>query len=185
MEWQIPRKDESLVAYARRFSENIIEDDAVLIGVSFGGIIAQEISLVKPLRKLIIISSIKTKYELPTRLKLVCSLKLYNLLPTNFILKTTRLTKFSVGSKSEKRLKLYEKYLSVRDKEYLDWAIKQMVCWNRTSPLPHIVHIHGNKDLIFPIKNIKKCQVLEGGTHIMILNKHVWLNKHLPEEILA
>ena len=35
----------------------------------------------------------------------------------------------------------------------------------------NVIHIHGNKDEIFPIKYIKNCIVIEGGTHVMILNK--------------
>ena len=44
----------------------------------------------------------------------------------------------------------------------------------------NLVHIHGDRDIIFPIENIKTCVMVEGGTHIMILNKYRWLNKNLP-----
>ena len=60
-----------------------------------------------------------------------------------------------------------------------------MVCWDRNETLPNIVHIHGNKDTVFPIQNISNCIVVEGGTHIMILNKYKWLNKHLPQLIMS
>ena len=51
----------------------------------------------------------------------------------------------------------------------------------RTLATPNLIHIHGNKDIIFPIENINDCIVVEGGTHIMILNKYKWLNENLPK----
>jgi hypothetical protein len=35
-------------------------------------------------------------------------------------------------------------------------------------------------DDVFPIKYMKGCVVVEGGTHIMILNKYRWFNTNLP-----
>ena len=49
--------------------------------------------------------------------------------------------------------------------------------------MPNIVHIHGNNDGIFPIKHIKNCIVIEGGTHVMILNKAKEISKLLLEVI--
>jgi len=82
------------------------------------------------------------------------------------------------------RLDLYKQYLSITDKRYLDWAIKQVVSWNQDKSDPNLVHIHGDRDIIFPIENIKTCVMVKGGTHIMILNKYRWLNKNLPMLIL-
>ena len=44
LEWIDPSKDESLEDYAKRFSKLIIHNDPILIGVSFGGVLVQEIS---------------------------------------------------------------------------------------------------------------------------------------------
>ena len=43
-----------------------------------------------------------------------------------------------------------------------------------------VVHIHGDADEVFPIQHIKKCVVVKGGTHVMILSKYKWLNENLP-----
>jgi len=94
------------------------------------------------------------------------------------------LNKFSFGSVIQQRLKLYEKYLSVRDKTYLEWAIEQMLLWDRTEADPKVIHIHGDADEVFPIKNVKDCIVVKGGTHIMILSKFRWMNENLPKIIL-
>jgi len=60
-----------------------------------------------------------------------------------------------------------------------------MVCWEQTEVIPDVVHIHGDKDAVFPIKNIKDCIVLKNGTHIAIINKYKWFNENLPNLILG
>ncbi len=171
IEWIIPLKDESLTEYAKRMAKFVIKPQAVLIGVSFGGVVAQEMSEFLNLRELIIISSVKTKFEMPKRMHLVSSLRLYKILPVTVLVSTPDLTKFAVGPKSRKRLQLYNTYLSMRDKRYIKWAVKHMLGWNRKTPVASIKHIHGDKDIVFPIKNISQCTVIKEGTHVMILFK--------------
>ena len=184
LEWEIPIANESLKDYAKRISLKIDKKNPVLIGVSFGGILVQEISEFIDVRKVIIISSVKSNLEFPMRMKLAKTTKAYKLIPTNLLLNIENLAKFSFGDKVNQRLKLYEKFLSVRDKNYLDWAIEQVVLWERTMVDLKVVHIHGDLDDVFPIKYIKNCIIVKGGTHIMIINKFKWLNENLPKLIL-
>ncbi len=184
LEWQIPKKSESLTAYAKRMAAYVTHEDAVLIGVSFGGILVQEMKKYLSVRKVIIISSVKTNMEIPLRMKIIKSMKAYKLVPTTLLQNIEIWNKFSFGSAIQQRLKLYEKYLSVRNKTYLEWAIEQMLLWDRTQADPTVIHIHGDADDVFPIKNIQNCIVVKGGTHIMILSKFRWMNENLPKIIL-
>lgn len=181
LEWLIPEKEESLKAYAKRMALNVKEKDAILIGISFGGVVVQEMNAFLKLKKLIIISSVKTRSELPRRMKLASLTKAYKLIPTSLVLSVEDLTKFSVGPRSKKRLLLYQQYLHVRNKQYLDWALEKMVTWNQTKKIEGLIHIHGEKDMVFPIKYIDGCKVIEGGTHIMVLNKGREISKMLLE----
>ena len=104
LEWLIPEKSESLEEYAKRMARRVKEKDAVLIGVSFGGVVVQEMNQFLKLRKLIIISSVKSKNELPRRMKLASFTKAYKLIPTGLVLSTDDLTKYSIGPKTKKRL---------------------------------------------------------------------------------
>lgn len=185
LEWLLPVKKESIAHYAERMASLVKQQDAVLIGVSFGGVMAQEMSAFLKLKKLIIISSVKSKHELPLRLIIARKTLAYKLLPTRLVLSTDDLSKFAIGPKTKKRLQIYQEYLSVRDAGYLDWAIEKMVCWNRDTPDENVIHIHGSDDIVFPIEKIKNCIVIEGGTHIMILNKFRWFNRELPKLILG
>lgn len=185
LEWLIPEKEETIEDYAQRVAKNIKHEDIILVGVSFGGVLVQEMKpFVKP-KKLIIISSVKCIAEMPRRMKIAKTTKAYKLVPTKLLENIDNLTKYTFGSSIIKqRLKLYEKFLSVRDKNYLDWAIEQMVNWKRTEIDPEVIHIHGDNDEVFPIKHIKTCVVVKGGTHIMILTKYRWLSDNLPKIML-
>lgn len=181
LEWLIPEKGESLKAYAKRMALRVKEENAILIGVSFGGVVVQEMSDFLKLKKLIIISSVKSKDELPRRMKLASFTKAFKLIPTSLVLSTDDLTKYSIGPKTKKRLALYQEYLHVRDKHYLDWALEKMITWDRKEKLENVVHIHGEKDIVFPIKYIENCEVIKGGTHVMILNKGREISQKLLE----
>ena len=65
LEWLMPIGDEELSDYVERLSKSINGDNIVLIGVSFGGIIVQEIAKIIKVHKIVIISSVKKSNELP------------------------------------------------------------------------------------------------------------------------
>jgi pimeloyl-ACP methyl ester carboxylesterase len=184
LEWEIPLDNESLTAYAKRITTKIKHENPVLVGVSFGGILVQEMAKHIDARKVIIISSVKSNLEFPRRIKIAKTTKAYKLIPMRLISNIESLARFSFGEKVNQRLKLYEKFLSVRDIRYLNWAVEQVVLWGRTAVDENVIHIHGDLDDVFPIKYIKECTVVKGGTHIMILNKYKWLNENLPRIIL-
>jgi esterase/lipase len=183
LEWFQPENQETLTNYAKRMSINIVHDNVVLIGVSFGGILVQEMSQFLNLRKLIIVSSVKSNKEFPNRMKFAKTTRAYKLLPTSLLDDVEKLVKYSFGDVMKQRVKLYEKFLHLRNKEYLDWAIEQVVCWDRVTIDPSVIHIHGDKDEVFPSKNIKSFINVKGGTHLMILNRFRWFNQNLPKII--
>lgn len=183
LEWQIPNKNETFEAYAKRMCKFIEHDNAVLLGVSFGGMLVQEMSKFLNLKKLFVVSSVKSHHELPKRLKLLKITKAYRILPTSLIGNIDLLAKYAFGETIKKRVDLYKKYLSVSDKVYLDWAIKQVVCWEQKEPHPDAIYIHGDKDIVFPHSCGGNCIVIEGGTHIMVINKYKWFNENLPKLI--
>ncbi len=184
LEWIIPVDDETIEAYALRMTKFIKHENIVLLGVSFGGVLVQEISKLIKVQKLIIVSSVKSINELPRHMLLAKVTKAYRLVPTQLASNIDVLAKYAYGTKVSKRLELYKKYLSVNDSKYLSWAIKNMVCWNQEAYDPKIIHIHGDNDAVFSIKNISNYVEVNGGTHIMIINKYKWFNAHLPKIIL-
>ena len=178
LEWLIPLSvKESIENYAKRMAEYVIEENPVLVGVSFGGIVVQEMSKHLKTNKVIIISSVKSNTEFSKRLKILQQTKAYKLFPAKVISNIEDFSMVAFGEFTKKRLAMYKKYLSVRDPDYLTWAIDHVLNWQQTTPQENIVHIHGKEDHIFPIKNIKNCIAIEKGTHIMILTKAKTIGK--------
>lgn len=185
LEWEIPLDNESLSHYAQRMSKKVIHPKPVLIGVSFGGILVQEMSKFLDLKKLIIISSVKSKKELPWRMKIAKLTKAYKLIPKNLTADVDKLAKYAFGKVASNRIELYRKYLSVNDPKYLSWAIKQVILWKQETPIKGVIHIHGEKDGIFPTRHLSNYIKVKGGTHIMVINKYKWFNENLPTIILT
>jgi uncharacterized membrane protein len=184
LEWFIPKTNESLKEYAQKMANNVSHKDAILVGVSFGGILVQEMKAFLNPQKVIIISSVKSNKEFPRRMKIAKTTKAYKLIPMSLFQNIENLAKYAFGDFIKQRVKLYEKFLSVRDKNYLNWAIENVILWERTEIDKEIIHIHGLEDEVFPVKYIKNYIPVKGGTHIMILNRYKWLNENLPKIML-
>jgi len=183
IDWIQPKKSESLNAYCFRLSKKIKHDHPILLGVSFGGIIVQELDKIINVKKLIIVSSVKSHKEFPILYKIARDYQLNNALPfgmfDNFI-------KFSLKlniNKLYKRIDLAERYLTERDEIYLEWAVSSLLNWKQEEYRPDLIHIHGDKDNVFPIENISNCIKINGGKHEMIILKAKWFNENLPSLI--
>lgn len=171
IEWLPPEEKEPLDNYVKRMAKSITHENPILVGVSFGGVIVQEMAEIISVNKTIIVSSVKSRQEFPNYMKFGSITKLYKLLTASNILSTSDLGKLGWNEKARTRLRKMQVYLNVRDAEYLSWAIQNMVEWEREEENPEVYHIHGTADEVFPIKNIHKCRKIEKGTHAMILDK--------------
>src|SRR4051812_21032031 len=83
LEWEIPLQQETLSEYAKRIVQKIEHPNPVLIGVSFGEILVQEMAKFIDARKVIIISSVKSNLEFPERIKTAKTFRAYKIIPTN------------------------------------------------------------------------------------------------------
>ncbi|AZJ36487.1 alpha/beta hydrolase [Tenacibaculum singaporense] len=183
LDWMFPTSiDESIQDYAQRLCAKIQHKNPILIGVSFGGIIVQEMSKIIDCKKIIIISSVKNNKEFPKRFKLVQVTKAYKLFPSKVISNIESYERYFFNDYLKKRAELYKIYLSIRDKKYLQWAIYNVLHWEQEKSIPGIIHIHGKKDEVFPIKYIKNAIEVENGTHVMILTKSKTISEILKKE---
>lgn len=184
LEWKNPLKKETLKDYVIRLLDDVKHENPILIGVSFGGIVIQEMAKYITTRQLIVISSVVHESEFPSRMKWVRNLKLYYLFPTFLFSNFDYLKYFMLGKSLKKRLEMYKKFLYRNDKKYLDWAIETILNWKaHNMPLQtNLVRIHGERDEVFPFKNINlnQCFIVPKATHAMIVYKYKWFNQNLP-----
>jgi pimeloyl-ACP methyl ester carboxylesterase len=180
LEWIMPySRNESMTKYAKRFAEQITEENPVIVGVSFGGMLAQEIARIIHCDKIILISSLKTPKEFSLFFKMTKALKLYRFLPINTINFTERLLMKNGTKKIKRTLSIYRKYLPLRSKRYLLWATRSFLHWKAQKNTVTMLRLHGDKDKIIPINKIGKCELIENGTHVMILTKSSIIQQHL------
>jgi len=184
LEWLSPEsKSETLEHYSKRLANQIIHKNPILVGVSFGGMIVQELSKFVTPKKVIVISSIKNNHEMPRHFIILQRTRFYKLFPSGRISKMNGFPTYGLSRPLKRKLELYNKYLAVRDKIYLDWAIYNVLHWKTNKLLDNIIHIHGSKDEVFPIKYIKNSIIIEGGTHAMIITKAKKISLTIEEVI--
>jgi pimeloyl-ACP methyl ester carboxylesterase len=90
LKWLIPLKAERIEAYAKRMcgqmslpgGDQVPAGPLILMGVSFGGMMAIEMAKHISVAKVILISSVKSRRELPAGIKLAAALGLYRLIPS-------------------------------------------------------------------------------------------------------
>lgn len=169
--WLMPVKNETIEHYAERMRTDITEENPILMGLSFGGMICTEIAKQIPVSKIIIISSVKSSKELPWWMKTVAALKLNKIVP----LKSTKLSQpiqnKMLGIQSEEEKTLVASLRRAVDLPYTNWAVNQAINWKNDWQHPNIYHIHGDNDHMFPIKKIKADYTIEKGGHFMIMNR--------------
>jgi len=169
VKWLTPKKDENLKAYVKRLLPQITAPEPILLGLSFGGIAAIEISKLIKTRKVIIISSIKTYHERPVKMSLLYLLKFYRILPARLAVRFRFWQRWAIGSLNYDEQNLVEEMIENIDLNFNKWAVDQAIHWDNTEIPKNIVHIHGDEDNIFPHIYIRHYHRVRGGTHFMIV----------------
>lgn len=131
--WIPPQENETIEHYATRLLEQIKTTKPILLGLSFGGIMAVEIAKRIETEKVILIASAKTKSEIPFYFRFIGSLGIHNIIPTRLLKSSNILTHWFFGITSEKDKEVFSQILKDTDPIFLKWAIDKIVSWsNRT-----------------------------------------------------
>ncbi|MGC4034640.1 MAG: alpha/beta hydrolase [Chitinophagaceae bacterium] len=181
LDWISPLYKESLKEYALRFSSLIqTDEDFILIGLSLGGMIASEIARIKTPRKVILLSSISASVEMPWYFRMAGKMKIQKVVPIGLYKHVTLLNHF-MGSKSKNDKAMVRSFVEQTDPAFIQWAIDAILNWKQEQRLENIVHIHGDKDRLLPVKYTNADHIIQNGKHLMILNKSDEINEVLAE----
>jgi pimeloyl-ACP methyl ester carboxylesterase len=170
LQWILPQKGERIEDYAGRMASQVHIDRPVFLGVSFGGMMALEMAKLCPGAKVILVSSVKSRRELPGWMKIAGRLGLNKLLPRNPP-RWARLEDDFLGTETVEERLLVREFMKTADPVYLRWAIGQVINWRNEWLAPSLYHIHGSNDRTFPLKNIGATHIVPGGGHFMIMNR--------------
>lgn len=172
LDWLMPERGESFHHYVERMAEKIDDSQPFyLLGYSFGGIMVQEIDIIKPAEKIVILGSIKSDSEKSRFIKVGEITKIPKYLPENIFTEKSALAySFIRRFFDPKNPKLMD-YFTVRDPYYLKWSIEKIAEW-KFEENPKVIQICADKDIVFPIKYSKPNYVIENGTHLFPATKH-------------
>ena len=184
IDWDLPLENETLQNYALRISENIKDENAILIGLSFGGILSVEISKIKKFKKVFLLSSAKTKFEIPFYYRFLGKLNLLRIIPSSILKRVNSLTYLVFGAKTNFEKNLLKDIIKNTDKHFLKWALHQIMNWKNENYSENIVHIQGDIDLILPHIFVKYDYLIKGGTHFMTLNQSKEIETIIIENLL-
>ena len=174
--WLDPEKDETLAHYAERLLDKMNPtEDFLLMGLSFGGIIVQEMNRFIDPKHTILVSTVKNRTEIPKLFRFSSQTNAHKIIPMSF-LTSDRTFSYMMMRKlyyTNREKDNIDDIFEFKDAEYLRWSIHKIVNWDHSSAYKegNLTHIHGTKDIVFPIENIKDAIQIEGGTHIMIMQK--------------
>lgn len=159
-----PQPDESLHAYAHRMAPQFSRD-CFIGGVSFGGILAQEISRIIQPQGCIVIASIQHPSQLPPRLRMLRTLGGRR---TDRLLRATGRLAESVPTRVRTPSTARLRKLSGDAGRWHRWATGAVLDWQPpTSMNVPLTHIHGDADTTFPVSYTTADTIISGGKHAL------------------
>lgn len=184
LDQMLPIKGESFEHYIKRWADKIKSEQSIVIGVSFGGIIAQELISYKKVKKIILISSVKTPKAYPWFIKMFYFIPLHFVFLPLILSKLKRIKEKPKTNKEHKISQLLDRYMPYMDSHYIKWSVNKLIHWNPKHMEVPIVQIHGTKDEVFPYFKTKNAISIKDGTHAMLITKRKWFKKNLLNYLL-
>lgn len=175
--------DEPIGEYALRMSRRILHDDPVLLGLSFGGIMCIEIARHIPVSKIILLSSIKGKQEMPPYYNGLAKLLLRKLPDKLLFRRRQAIVRLFMQCSTEEEKQLLSEYLARQDYSYLRWALGAVLHWENNWVPDHLIHIHGSNDRPFPRRFVQPTHTIVRGGHFMVMNRAKEINRILEREL--
>lgn len=184
--WLQPQPKEELSHYAlRMIADQNLNQAFILCGLSFGGIICQEIHKVHPAQKIIIISSVSLSNQIPWYFKLAGFFQLHRIGMATLLTKIPILTNWAFGARQGKIKNYLQQQIHQTTNHYLQWSLQAILHWKQEEKIPNLIHIHGSRDKLFPAKYLKADYLLPHGSHFMILTHAEKISEIIQGELKA
>jgi pimeloyl-ACP methyl ester carboxylesterase len=184
--WIEPLDKESINEYSSRIAEQITEKNPTILGISFGGIVAQEIASKIETEKLILLATFEKRSDLPKYFRLFGSLKIDKMIPAGLLKSHNFLTDYFFGTQTKENSRILESILMDTEKKFIKWSLRQLATWkgNKILKTKSKITIHGTNDKIIP-KNRNKnynYEIVNGG-HFFTLTHEKEINEIIKTEL--
>jgi hypothetical protein len=181
IKWIDPQINETIEGYSLRLSDQIIKDDKFgIIGVSFGGLIAIELSKILNPEFTFLISSAETRSELRKLYRIIGRMRILKFLPIGFFNIPKMLAARIFGAKNSS---LLIQILDDTNLKFVKWAVNTITNWENNKQIENCIKICGEKDCLMPPSNDDKTVLIKGGEHFMIVDKALDISKIINEKL--
>ena len=182
VEWIKPEKEETIEAYAKRLSASIDTNGKFgILGVSFGGLIAVEISKMLKPDITILISSVETRREFRLIYRMAGKSKILRLLPEFVFNPPKNIANWVFGAEKKQLLK---GILDDTDLSFSKWAINELLEWKNEEQIANpLLKIGGTNDQLIPTKRDKNVKIIQGVAHFMIVDRADEISRIINEEL--
>ncbi len=169
--WLKPFENESLESYCGRLIEiNNISEEDIIIGTSFGALVATIIGKTVRNSKTILISGFSTKDEKPFKFKFLKIFPFHRMIPRKWLKSPRMIISKCFGKVTPEERAFLTEMIRGYDTDLIFWSIDQIVKFDNTIQPPGLVKINGSRDRTFNTKGIHR-DILLDGTHLMVYNQ--------------
>jgi pimeloyl-ACP methyl ester carboxylesterase len=184
LHYLLPEVGESLSAYAQRMAQQIDTSGPVFIlGVSFGGMIAVEMSKILHPKHIFLVASAKTQDELPLRYRFQRHVPVYKWLGGRYMIRRGATGAYLFEADMRNEMVFFKSMLSQKDPRFMERAFGAIANWdNQTLPMCPYTHLHGRRDHTLPARRIKGATLVDGG-HWMVYFNATEVSKVVNERI--
>lgn len=182
VKWIDTKPKEDLKGYAKRIANHIdTSKPFIIIGVSFGGMMAIELAQILKPERIILISSAIAKRNVPLAFRLVGQLGLLKFTP-DFLMKPPGfLAYYFFGVKDKAHKVMLKQIISETDLKFLRWAINKIVRWDNHYMPNDITWIHGERDRLLKYKNDDDLVLIPNAGHFMVVTHSDDVSNELNE----
>lgn len=146
--WIEPTRGETITEYARRLLPQIHSNNPILVGVSFGGMIALEIANIIKVEMVILISSARSRQAIPGYLKLIGWLNIQRFVRPKPIKTSHPMMFWLFGVTKKEHKTLLSAILADTNETFFTWAVESIMLWKGNAPSCKVIQIHGTRDKV-------------------------------------
>lgn len=173
---------EPLGPYAARLAAAVpVAQACWLVGVSFGGLLALEIAQLRPLARVVLVSSLAGPYELPWLLRAARAIGLDRLVPPALLQQLPRAAKWAFGVKTKGEYALLRQIIADTDPTFAQWAIGQLLRWRGVPGPGPTARLHGTHDRLLPSPATGIDCLVPGAGHFLVFSHAAQISQFLNQ----
>lgn len=182
--WIEPKEAETIQHYATRLAKQVdTKEKYGILGVSFGGLVAVEMSKQLNPALTVLVSSAETKYELRSAYRLLGKSQLITIIPKTLLNPPRIIANWLFGTKEKE---LLNQILNDTDWRFAKWAVNELLRWDNQEKVSNqLLKISGTSDKLIPPSDENNLKLVHNGEHLMIIDKAESISQLINNELIT